>query len=270
MDLRAVLKTLNYLPVFDPSLWPRRELLARITGTTICTLFIIHRVFRFHAYTGDTPSFIISRTMPMNAADWHWIMWFLVWVIETGIFAGYILAFLSRTDAKSVARGFMEVVFPVAVSAIPVIITITPMNFRETWPQVLLKMHGAWPVPVFDNWETWFFLFLIIVVTGGLINLTGLLTLRKAFTIMSEARMLIDRGIFSLVRHPLYAGHFVMFFGYLLFHLYWYTCVLYLAFVSGQYVRARIEEHKLLAAFPRYAEYRRDTGMFFPRLCKKK
>jgi protein-S-isoprenylcysteine O-methyltransferase Ste14 len=29
---------------------------------------------------------------------------------------------------------------------------------------------------------------------------------------MSEVRVLIRRGIFSLVRHPLYTGHFVMFF----------------------------------------------------------
>jgi protein-S-isoprenylcysteine O-methyltransferase Ste14 len=268
--MKSFFQRLNYLPVFDPSLWPRRELLARTTGAAVCSLFIIHRFFRFHAYTGDLPPFMIRQAVPANAADWHWIMWLLVWVIETGIFAGYILAFLSRTDAKSIAKGFMETVFPVAVAAIPVIITITPMNFREIWLPVLLKLNSFGPAPLPGSWEPAFFLFLALIVCGGLINLTGLLTLRRAFTIMSEARTLIDRGIFSLVRHPLYAGHFVMFFGYLLFHLYWYTVLLYLAFVSGQYVRARIEERKLTEAFPRYARYMQETGMFFPRLHKKK
>jgi len=269
MKMRSFFLRLNNLPVFDPSLWPQRELLARATGTVFCSLFIIHRLFRFHAYTGDQPPFIIKQSLPVNAADWHWIMWFLVWIIETGIFAGYILAFLSRSDAKSVARGFMEVVFPLAVAAIPVVITITPMNFREVWPPILLKLNSVRSAQAWESWEPAFFLFLTVIVCGGLINLTGLLTLRKAFTIMSEARMLIDRGIFSLVRHPLYAGHFVMFFGYLLFHLYWHTVLLYIAFVSGQYVRARIEERKLMDAFPAYARYMRETGMFFPRLYKK-
>lgn len=264
----SLFRRLNELPVFDPSRWPRRELLARTTGTLICSLFVIHRFLRFHAYAGDLPPFMIRQSLPMTAGDWHWIMWLLVWVIETGIFAGYILAFLSRADAKSVARGFMEVVFPVAVAAIPVIITMTPMNFREIWPPVLQKLNSLRPFHLWESWEPAFFLFLTVILCGGAVNLIGLLTLRRAFTIMSEARLLVDRGIFSLVRHPLYAGHFVMFFGYLLFHLYWYTVLLYAVFVSGQYVRARIEERKLLEAFPAYAGYMRETGRFFPWLCK--
>jgi len=90
--------------------------------------------------------------------------------------------------------------------------------------------------------------------------------LRKAFTITSEARLLIRRGLFSIVRHPLYAGHFVMFFGYLLFHLHWYTVALYLMFIAGQYKRARIEESKLMAVFPEYPDYMKNTGMFFPKI----
>jgi protein-S-isoprenylcysteine O-methyltransferase Ste14 len=89
--------------------------------------------------------------------------------------------------------------------------------------------------------------------------------MRKAFTITSEARIFIRHGIFSKVRHPLYTGHFIMFFGYMMFHLYWYTALLYCLFVLGQYIRSRIEERKLLGVFPEYAGYMRETGMFLPR-----
>jgi len=37
-------------------------------------------------------------------------------------------------------------------------------------------------------------------------------------------------------------------------------------FIAGQVARARIEERKLAETFPEYVEYRRTTGMFFPRL----
>ena len=280
--MKAFLKKLNDLPVFDPTRWPQRELIGRLTGTLICAAFIIHRIMRFTHYTGRIPPFL--RRFPeglgvsvthLGAADWHWIMWCTVWVIETGIFAGYILAFTTRTQARSIARGFMEVVFPLSVAALPVIITLTPMNFQRLWPPLLMTVgdrlaaHGlALLSPLFWNWEPVFFLFLAIVICGGAINLIGLITLRRAFTIMSEAREFIHRGIFKLVRHPLYAGHFVMFFGYLMFHLYGFTILLYLCFLAGQYLRARIEEDKLAEVFPEYEGYRRATGMFFPRLTR--
>jgi len=285
--MKDLLKKLNDLPVFDPSLWPRRELLSRTAGIAACSAFVIHRVLRFSRYTGDMPPFLADPTgafpgslswrgIPLTAADWHWIMWFFVWIIETGIFVVYILAFLTRREAKGIARGFMEVVFPLIIAGASVVITLTPMNFRDVWPPLLAQAGSTfvssgstgstWAAIVFLNWEPAFFLFLFLVISGGIINLSGLLTLRRAFTIMSEARMLIRNGIFSRVRHPLYTGHFVMFFGYLMFHLYWYTCVLYALFIVGQYVRARIEEEKLETSFPEYADYRKSAGMFFPRL----
>jgi protein-S-isoprenylcysteine O-methyltransferase Ste14 len=268
MEMKDLLLRLNDLPVFDPSRWPRRELLGRLCGLAACGAFILHRILRFTEYTGDIPPFLKALTGETFApgasliglADWHWIMWFAVWVVETGIFMGYILAFITRTDARSVARGFMEVVFPVAVASLPVLITLTPMNFRSVWPRLLGSGPGN------GSWEPIFFVFLGIIMAGGAVNLVGLLTLRKAFTIMSEARMLIRHGIFSLVRHPLYSGHFVMFFGYLMFHLSWLTCLLYAAFLAGQYMRVRIEEAKLEKVFPDYLAYRQTTGMFFPKI----
>lgn len=278
--MQTFLKRVNYLPIFDPARWPRREFLGRLTGTLICAAFLIHRVLRFSHYTGRIPPFL-RRLLDgsgvsgfhLGAADWHWIMWSVVWVIETGIFAVYILAFTTRSQARSVARGFMEVIFPLSIAALPVLITLTPMNFHDLWPPLLtaagdyLYAHGmAVFSPLFWSWEPAFFLFLLIVICGGVINLIGLITLRRAFTIMSEAREFIHLGIFRLVRHPLYAGHFVMFFGYLMFHVYGFTLVLYVCFLAGQYLRARIEEAKLIEVFPEYEDYRRSTGMFLPRL----
>jgi protein-S-isoprenylcysteine O-methyltransferase Ste14 len=283
--VKAFLNKLNDLPIFDPARWPQRELLSRLAGLSICAGFIIHRILRFTKYTGAPPQIlmnipgILKGDVPLagihpGMSDWHWLMWFTAWILETGIFAGYILAFMTRSEARSVAKGFMELVFPFIIAAIPIVITLTPMNFTSIWPPLLQTISGSLTAsslevvhragPFFRNWEPAFFLFLAIIICGGIMNLTGLITLRKAFTITSEARIFIRHGIFSIVRHPLYTGHFIMFFGYVMFHLYWYTALLYCLFVLGQYFRARIEEKKLMGIFPEYAVYMEDTGMFFP------
>jgi protein-S-isoprenylcysteine O-methyltransferase Ste14 len=108
-----------------------------------------------------------------------------------------------------------------------------------------------------------------LILGGGLINLLGLLTLRRAFTIMSEARELITNGLFRYVRHPLYTGHFILFFGSLLLRLHSYTIAMYAFFVFGQIVRAKIEENKLESAFPDYAAYKKRAGMFFPKIVRR-
>jgi len=101
---------------------------------------------------------------------------------------------------------------------------------------------------------------------GGLINLIGLWTLRRAFTIMTEARTLVTHGIFRIMRHPLYTGHFIMFLGSLLLRLHLVTVIAYLLFSIGQVIRARMEERKLQLSFPGYSAYKKATGMFFPKL----
>ena len=101
---------------------------------------------------------------------------------------------------------------------------------------------------------------------GGTLNLIGLITLRRAFTIMSEARALITHGIFRYIRHPLYTGHLILFFGSMLLRLHVLTVALYMLFAVGQFIRARIEERKLQRSFAEYADYKNRTGMFLPNM----
>jgi protein-S-isoprenylcysteine O-methyltransferase Ste14 len=185
-----------------------------------------------------------------------WMVKLAVWLIETGIFMGYIAAYASRVRAISVADGFMEVAFPVIVAGIPVLISLAPYILPR-WAPLDSPFH--------------MYAYLIVmglILVGGLINLIGLLTLRRAFTIMTEARALVTRGIFSHIRHPLYTGHFIMFFGSLLLRLHGYTIIMYLLFAAGQVIRARMEERKLTQVFPEYAEYIKGTGMFWPKILR--
>jgi protein-S-isoprenylcysteine O-methyltransferase Ste14 len=250
------------LSVFAPSQWPYREAVSRCVALCIVGGFIILRIVqfdqfpqtwssaaRFYGSVGSASGPVYSQA----AIATLWGIKLAVWLIETGIFLGYLASYLSRAKAVSIADGFMETAFPIIVAGIPVLISMTPYTLPR-WAPLTSPKHMYYYLVIMS-----------LIVLGGLINLVGLLTLRRAFTIMTEARTLITRGIFHWVRHPLYSGHFIMFFGSLLMRFHWYTVVMYILFAAGQVIRAKREEHKLEGVFPEYAAYKDRTGMFFPR-----
>ncbi len=262
MELKNYLiKQLNENILFDPSQWPKRELLGRLVAVTIISVFLYKRFMHFEVYPGSLDRLIYfyqqfnrgGQAIFYTDAQIRFI-WYLrlsTWIIDISVFFGYILAYLSREKAVSVAKGFMEVVYPVLIAGFPLFISFAG--------NTMISYTSSYYIPAY-------LLLLSVMFIGGAIYLIGLLTLRKAFTIMPEARALITKGIFKYIRHPLYLGHFIFFLGITLSHFHWYTVVMYIVFFIGQYYRAKIEEKKLSEAFDDYAEYREKTGMFFPKL----
>lgn len=256
-------RRLSPLPVFSPSRWPYREAISRCVALFIVLGFIVLRMIQFDQFPQTWSSAarfygsFASASGPVYSQAAIATLWGIkltVWLIETGIFLGYLASYLSRAKAVSIADGFMETAFPIIVAGIPVLISLTPYTLPR-WAPLSTPKHMYYYLAIMG-----------LIVLGGLINLVGLFTLRRAFTIMTEARTLITRGIFHWVRHPLYSGHFIMFFGSFLMRFHWYTVVMYILFAVGQVIRAKREEHKLEGVFPEYATYKNRTGMFFPQI----
>ena len=254
--------------VFNPARWPLRELTSRMTALTIIAVILVWRISnfdRFPQFFQDAYLFYGDITTPagtplygMGEIRLLWGIRLTVWTIETAIYLGYVASYASRARAVSIAGGFFEVGFPILVAGLPILIFFMPYSLPQ-W------------LPFSSTWYLVFYLIIMgLIAFGGLMNLIGLITLRRAFTIMSEARVLITRGIFRFVRHPLYSGHIIMFFGSMLLRLSAATVLLYLLFLAGQVLRARIEERKLEGAFVDYADYRERTGMFIPRIGRSK
>jgi protein-S-isoprenylcysteine O-methyltransferase Ste14 len=277
----SLLQRLNDLWIFDPSRWPAREALARMFGILAVGAFLVRRVLQLQAFPGyisevewtrawveplaSLPRFLVAAPFDLEAYygsfgyGWNeiralWLTRLMIWIVETAILCAYILAFLTRKPARAVARGFMETGFPLILVVLPFVIVMTDYTYQAWFPE-----RSRWHMTV---------LFVIngALIAAGAANAIGLLGLRPAFTIMTEARVFVRTGLHGLVRHPLYAAHFVIYFCYTLLHFHPATVALYIAFVAGQAIRARIEEKKLVAAFPDYEDYRRTTGMFFPRV----
>lgn len=280
----SLLRRLDDLRIFDPSRWPAREALARTFGILAVGAFLIRRVLQLQAFPGyitdvewarawfeplaSLPRFLAPGPFDLQLYYAHygygwteiralWIMRLIIWIVETTILLGYILAFLTRKPAQAVARGFMETVFPLILVVLPLVIVMTDYSYQGWFPE-----RSRWHMAG---------LFVIngVLIAAGAANVTGLLGLRPAFTIMTEARVFVRRGLHRLVRHPLYAAHFVIYFCYTILHFHAATAALYVVFVAGQTIRARIEERKMAAVFPEYEDYRRTTGMFFPRLWRR-
>ena len=250
--------------IFHPARWPHGELIGRGVALTIVIAFLALRIYHFDRFPqsfedarGFYGSIQTAAGRPLYAQWQITVLWNVklsVWIIETAIYLGYIAAYASRVKAVQIAQGFMETWFPVMVAGIPVLMSLMPYSLPRWAPFTSLR-------------HLYFYLGIsALILLGGSINFIGLLTLRRAFTIMSEARQLITHGIFRYVRHPLYTGHFIMFFGSLLVRLHPVTVGMYVLFCIGQTVRAKIEERKLITAFRDYDSYQRRTGMFLPRL----
>ncbi len=113
---------------------------------------------------------------------------------------------------------------------------------------------------------------LIMIVAGCIINIAGRFNLGKNWANQVKIynnQTFIKRGMFKFVRHPLYASLMLMFYG---------ACLVYpnyLAFLANtfifipfMYYRAKQEESLLLRTFKEYKQYKKEVGMFFPKIIK--
>ena len=98
----------------------------------------------------------------------------------------------------------------------------------------------------------------------------GYLALKSHRVIFEEFRdppRVIDKGVFSLVRHPLYLSVLLVYVGFFLTTLSVLSLVLFVCiFLFYDYI-ARFEEERLLDTFGKaYVSYREKTPKWFPRL----
>ena len=259
--MRKLTLWFNNLILFDPSKWPYRELLSKWAAILIVMYLIYSKMDAFLQFPGSLKSVTLFylninqeigiKAFSITDIQFIWMLRLIIWCLETGILVGYVVAYIVRIQAVAVAKGFMEVAFPFVVAVIPIIISYTPYNFPRNVP------YGS------GCYILCYAATAILMIVGGTVNLLGLWTLRKSFTIMTEARGLITHGIFRIVRHPLYIGHFIMFFGSLAIRLHWYTILLYAGFVGGQVLRAGIEEKKLMETFPGLYPLQKDNPHVF-------
>ena len=134
---------------------------------------------------------------------------------------------------------------------------------------ITLGMFGVGRIP--SAWPTLAFVGQAMMVAGLAIRVVAVRTLSKFFTVdvaIHEDHRVIKEGIYSLVRHPSYAGSVLGFAGVGLCFASWVSFLVIAIPVTAAFVhRIRIEERALLDALgPAYAEYCKQTSRLIPRI----
>jgi protein-S-isoprenylcysteine O-methyltransferase Ste14 len=96
--------------------------------------------------------------------------------------------------------------------------------------------------------------------------LASTIALGKCFGVLPEARGLVTRGPYAIVRHPIYLGEFGTFAGFLVAAPTAWNLAVVAAFWVGQAVRMRLEEQALALEFSEYALYASRTPAVIPGL----
>jgi protein-S-isoprenylcysteine O-methyltransferase Ste14 len=105
-----------------------------------------------------------------------------------------------------------------------------------------------------------------MTLVGSALIIYTVLHLGRSFSIAPQARELVTRGPYALVRHPLYAAEEIALVGVAM-HVAWYAALPFLAVhLALQIKRMNYEEQLLREVFPRYAAYAGRTARWVPSL----
>lgn len=104
----------------------------------------------------------------------------------------------------------------------------------------------------------------ILIVAGAAIIITALITIRLKAAAPSAGDALVDKGLYSVIRHPIHCGTFLEFIGLFLL---WPSINMLIACLTGLVwiiIQSRLEEKGLVKRIPGYADYMKRVPRFIP------
>lgn len=114
----------------------------------------------------------------------------------------------------------------------------------------------------------------LIVFIGAVLNMIGRFYLGSNWANhikIYKGHKLINKGLYKVVRHPLYSSIMLMFIGGCISYLNIYAFILEMTvFVPFMHYRAKQEENLLSQSFSEYTDYMKTTGMFLPKIIKRR
>ena len=184
-------------------------------------------------------------------------------VVATGITLIYMRVFINFRDAKKQEKQKKKEVKSIVetasmsafflVCAIVTLFKIGTFNFHNT----ILNIFA-----------------LIVYIIGIIFNLLGRFYLGHNWgnnVVIYKDHTLITKGVYSIVRHPLYASIIWMIYAVgIMYQNYLVIILNTIIFIPFMTYRARQEEKELILVFKDYKDYQNKVGMFFPKLIKRK
>ena len=166
------------------------------------------------------------------------------WVLRTAVVAALAVFVALRDEARTRARD--PIAFVACAAALGSVVLLRQPSSGADTGLVLLG----------DSLAFLSYVWLIVAV----------LFLGRCFGLLPEARGLVRRGPYRLVRHPVYLGEFGAVAGFLIGAPSAWNAGCALVFAAAQAVRMRLEERALEREFPEYASYAAETPRLVPRI----
>jgi protein-S-isoprenylcysteine O-methyltransferase Ste14 len=164
------------------------------------------------------------------------------WTLKLAVVAAFTYFLAVREPSRRPARE--PVAFVACAGAIVSVVALAPP--AETAPMQLL-LAGE-----------------VLAVAGVAWLLVSVLALGRCFGILPEARGLVTRGPYRLVRHPVYLGEIAACAGLVLGALSPWNAGCLVVLCIAQWVRMGLEERALAREFPEYLEYAARTPRLIP------
>jgi protein-S-isoprenylcysteine O-methyltransferase Ste14 len=164
------------------------------------------------------------------------------WILKTGVVAAFCWFIVARPESRRRARE--PVAFVACAAALG---GAAALQGPEPSASTPLLIAGE-----------------AVALAGCAWMLVSVLTLGRCFGVLPEARGLVTRGPYRLVRHPLYLGELAACGGLVMGAPTTWNAVAASVLVAGQVVRMRLEEGALSREFPQYAAYAARTRRILP------
>lgn len=192
-------------------------------------------------------TFWIAQRVYFNL-DQHFSLTFyaLTWWLITLQYCIFVTSYLTRYKARQKAQGFVEVFFPFICAAMPFVLIVDYPFRPQAYDIARLRIVST-----------------SLVIGGTLVVIAGIVSLRKSFSIMTEVRKPVMKGIYRMTRHPMYVGSMITALGTLFQNWGKWNCSVFVVFCVFQVYRATREETKILRVFPEYGEYISRAGWFW-------
>jgi protein-S-isoprenylcysteine O-methyltransferase Ste14 len=110
----------------------------------------------------------------------------------------------------------------------------------------------------------------LLILTGAVIIVIALVSIRTKAAAPSAGDTLVNKGIYSVIRHPIHSGTFLEFIGLFILHpslQIALSCVLGCIWIFSQ---TKFEEQDLIKRIPGYRDYLKQVPRFFPSLSGKR
>ncbi|MCS3448361.1 protein-S-isoprenylcysteine O-methyltransferase Ste14 [Bradyrhizobium elkanii] len=168
----------------------------------------------------------------------------------------------------SLVSNFLVAVFYLMLALLILIRGPAKAQAEGLLPRVAAFVGTYWPwtITFFEKTEGALpnLLSAVCVLTGMIMILVTVRHLGRSFSLVPQARSVVQTGPYRWIKHPLYLSEEIVFLGVVLQHLSWMTVGLLILHICIQVWRIHYEEDVLRRTLPEYSSYEASRWRLIP------